>query len=83
MNCYNRDYWVETTEGNGIKLGDKWYKEAQNDNGGKKETLNGDDPFSAKSILNEYKTYDMPFGWFLPNDGYGCGYGQALSLIHI
>ena len=76
LNCYNRDYWVETTEGNGVKLGDKWYKEAQNNNGGKKETLNGDDPFSAKSILNEYKTYDMPFGWFLPNDGYGCGYGQ-------
>ena len=19
----------------------------------------------------------MPFGWFIPNDGYGCGYGQS------
>ena len=22
----------------------------------------------------------MPFGWFLPNDGYGCGYGQTDSF---
>ncbi|WP_278567556.1 discoidin domain-containing protein [Amedibacillus dolichus] len=77
LNCYNRDYWKETTEGNGVKLGDKWYTESQSNNGGQKETLNGSEPFSAKSILDEYKTYDMPVGWFLPNDGYGCGYGQA------
>ncbi len=32
--------------------------------------------FSAKSLLEEHKKYDMPLGWFLPNDGYGCGYGQ-------
>ncbi len=78
LNCYNRDYWVEVAKGtNGaVKLGDKWYKESQSDNGGKKETLNGDDDFSAKSMIEEYKKYDMPFGWFLPNDGYGCGYGQ-------
>ena len=76
LNCYNRDYWKETTEGNGIKLGDKWYTESQSNNGGQKETLNGDEPFSAKSLLEEHKKYDMPLGWFLPNDGYGCGYGQ-------
>lgn len=76
LNCFNRDYWVETTEGNGIKLGDKWYKESQSDNGGQKETLNGSEPFSAKSLLDEYQSKDMPLGWFAPNDGYGCGYGQ-------
>ena len=27
-------------------------------------------------LLEEHKKYDMPLGWFLPNDGYGCGYGQ-------
>lgn len=25
----------------------------------------------------EYQDHDMPVGWFLPNDGYGCGYGKS------
>lgn len=25
----------------------------------------------------EYQEHDMPVGWFLPNDGYGCGYGKS------
>ena len=79
LNCYNRDYWVEVDEGTSgaVKLGDKWYKESQTDNGGERETLNNDDDISARAIINEYEKYDMPFGWFLPNDGYGCGYGQS------
>lgn len=56
------------------------------------ETLNGTGPsvatdkvpanlkyeekFSARAVLDEYLDYDMPFGFFLPNDGYGAGYGQ-------
>ena len=56
------------------------------------ETLNGTGPsvatdkvpanlmyekkFSACAVLDEYLDYDMPFGFFLPNDGYGAGYGQ-------
>lgn len=56
------------------------------------ETLNGTGPtvstdkvpngvtysekFSARAVLDEYQQYDMPFGFFLPNDGYGAGYGQ-------
>ena len=24
-----------------------------------------------------YRTHDMPGGWILPNDGYGCGYGEG------
>ena len=56
------------------------------------ETLNGKGPtvatdnvpagvtylyeFSAQAVLNEYQDYDMPMGFFLPNDGYGAGYGQ-------
>lgn len=27
----------------------------------------------------EYQDNDMPVGWFLPNDGYGCGYGKSTS----
>ena len=27
----------------------------------------------------EYVDNDMPVGWFLPNDGYGCGYGKSAN----
>ena len=55
------------------------------------ESLNGEGPtvftdnvkskgfpneFSARSVLDEYQAADVPLGWFLPNDGYGAGYGQ-------
>ncbi len=32
--------------------------------------------FSARHVIDQYVEYDMPFGYFLPNDGYGAGYGQ-------
>ena len=32
--------------------------------------------YSARAVLDEYKNYDIPLGFFLPNDGYGAGYGQ-------
>lgn len=56
------------------------------------ETLNGQGPsvaaenfpagtetpyeYSARHVLDTYQEYDMPLGFFLPNDGYGAGYGQ-------
>ncbi len=41
LNAYNRDYWVEAE--NGIPFEDgKRYKESQRDNGGVKESLNGE-----------------------------------------
>lgn len=55
------------------------------------ETLNGEGPtvdaenmkatdfdrqFSARQVIDDYEDNDMPLGWFLPNDGYGAGYGQ-------
>lgn len=51
------------------------------------ETLNGDSPisdlpfetlypFSARAVLDGHQKRDMPLGYFLPNDGYGAGYGQ-------
>lgn len=51
---------------------------------GKKPTVNADQfqaadtprEFSAQAVIDRYQDADMPFGWFLPNDGYGCGYGQ-------
>ena len=34
------------------------------------------DEFSAQQVIRDYEKADMPLGWFLPNDGYGAGYGQ-------
>ena len=60
--------------------------------GAQSETLNGERPtvsiqnypsdvttphkYSAQAVIEKYEQYDMPLGYFLPNDGYGCGYGQ-------
>lgn len=32
--------------------------------------------YSARAVIDLYEKYDMPLGYFLPNDGYGGGYGQ-------
>lgn len=32
--------------------------------------------FSANAVLDRYFENDMPIGYFVPNDGYGCGYGR-------
>ena len=61
----------------------KRYKESQKDNGGIKESLNGEKnnyQFSARAVIDRYNAADMPLGWILPNDGYGAGYGQASTL---
>ncbi len=83
LNAYNRDYWAE--DANGILFEDgKKYRESQKDNGGIKESLNGELPgnyqFSARAVIDRYNAHDMPLGWVLPNDGYGAGYGQTSSL---
>lgn len=31
----------------------------------------------AIAVASLYNEYDMPHGWILPNDGYGCGYGEG------
>ncbi|MDR1091285.1 MAG: DUF5110 domain-containing protein, partial [Prevotella sp.] len=82
LNAYNRDYWKEDETGILFEDG-KRYKESQKDNGGVKESLNGEKnnyQFSARAVIDRYKNNDMPFGWLLPNDGYGAGYGQTETL---
>ena len=85
LNAYNRDYWTEAKDGRGfMKMEDgKTYNESQKDNGGIKESLNGERnnyQFSARAAIDRYLNNDMPLGWFLPNDGYGAGYGQTETL---
>ncbi|MGQ3572834.1 TIM-barrel domain-containing protein [Ornithobacterium rhinotracheale] len=82
LNAYNRDYWKEDPKGILFEDGKK-YKESQKDNGGIKESLNGEKnnyQFSARAVVDRYSRYDMPLGWILPNDGYGAGYGQTNTL---
>lgn len=83
LNAYNRDYWKEDEKGILFEDG-KRYRESQTDNGGIKESLNGELPgnyqFSARAVIDRYNAADMPLGWVLPNDGYGAGYGQTGTL---
>jgi len=82
LNAYNRDYWKHDTTGILYEDG-KHYKESQKNNGGIRESLNGEKnnyQFSARAVIDRYKHYDMPLGWILPNDGYGAGYGQTSTL---
>ncbi|MFQ8705140.1 MAG: discoidin domain-containing protein [Thomasclavelia sp.] len=86
LNCYNRDKWVENSDGTRT--------EYQSGKGAPAnavmESLNGQDKngnkdeeaykFSARAVIDDYVNNDMPLGWFLPNDGYGCGYGQSDSF---
>lgn len=87
LNAYNRDYWTEDSKRDKVAQmayeDGKYYKESQKDNGGIQETLNGEKnnyQFSARAAIDRYLDNDFPLGWFLPNDGYGAGYGQTGSL---
>ena len=85
LNAYNRDYWKpadDPQQGTLFEDG-KRYTESQKNDGGIKESLNGENnnyQFSARAVVDRYAAADMPLGWVLPNDGYGAGYGQTATL---
>ena len=66
-NAYARD-WINDETG----------QESQTPKPGfdRQETLMVD----AKKVIDEHIDHDMPLGWFLPNDGYGAGYGRADTI---
>ena len=66
-NAYARD-WVNDETG----------EESQTPKPGfdRQETLMVD----AKKVVDDHIDNDMPIGWFLPNDGYGAGYGRADTI---
>ena len=83
LNAYNRDYWTEAENGFMLYEDGKRYNESQKDNGGARESLNGESgpyQFSARAVVDRYAKADMPLGWILPNDGYASGYGQDTTL---
>ena len=66
-NCYSRD-WINDETG----------QESQTPRPGfdRQESLMVD----AKKVVDDHISNDTPLGWFLPNDGYGCGYGREDTI---
>ncbi|MEJ6001150.1 TIM-barrel domain-containing protein [Paucibacter soli] len=41
----------------------------------------GKTPDVIESVARKYREHDMPGGWILPNDGYGCGYTELPQVV--
>ena len=41
----------------------------------------GKTPDVITKVADVYREHDMPGGWILPNDGYGCGYQELDATI--
>ncbi|PHV09017.1 glycosyl hydrolase [Janthinobacterium sp. BJB412] len=41
----------------------------------------GTTPDVVESVAAQYRAHDMPGGWILPNDGYGCGYTDLPKVV--
>ncbi len=41
----------------------------------------GTTPDVVASVARKYREHDMPGGWILPNDGYGCGYTDLPEVV--
>ncbi|WP_242111900.1 TIM-barrel domain-containing protein [Luteimonas aquatica] len=41
----------------------------------------GTTPDVIESVARRYREHDMPGGWILPNDGYGCGYQDLPAVV--
>ncbi|QSX40789.1 TIM-barrel domain-containing protein [Shewanella cyperi] len=41
----------------------------------------GTTPDVIASVAKKYREHDMPGGWILPNDGYGCGYTDLPEVV--
>jgi len=41
----------------------------------------GKTPDVVDSVAKRYREHDMPGGWILPNDGYGCGYTNLPETV--
>jgi len=41
----------------------------------------GTTPDVVTAVAEKYREHDMPGGWILPNDGYGCGYTDLPDVV--
>lgn len=49
--------------------------------GGWSDGPTGTTPDVVDSVAKKYREFDMPGGWILPNDGYGCGYTDLPKVV--
>ncbi len=93
LNAYNRDWWDPVTGSEyqphqlsslTAAVRNRLVQETLNDDGGKMPKNNQTNGLplyaTGTDVANGYIDNDMPLGYFLPNDGYGAGYGQTDSL---
>jgi len=64
-------------DANCYNRGTKGY-ETKND---KSSGISGTTPDVIKLVADKYVENNMPHGWILPNDGYGCGYVKLDSTV--
>ena len=65
-----------------LSMGDaNCYNRGAKPSGSNTSGKNGTTPDVIKLIADEYIKHDMPRGWILPNDGYGCGYTKLDSVV--
>ena len=74
--------------GRSIADGGSWVVAGSNDH--RKLELGDADCYNAggqttpdviELVADKYRDYDLPGGWILPNDGYGCGYTQLEYVV--
>ncbi|GAA5494893.1 hypothetical protein Rhal01_01058 [Rubritalea halochordaticola] len=69
---------LELGEADAYMTRDKKTKELlKNEDGTYVETT----PDCIPRLAEQYRKHDMPGGWILPNDGYGCGYVQLPEVV--
>ena len=69
---------LELGEADAYMTRDKKTKElVKNDDGSYVETT----PDVIERLAKKYREHDMPGGWILPNDGYGCGYTELPMVV--
>lgn len=44
-------------------------------------TRHGNDTNVVKAVASKYREMRLPASWFLPNDGYGCGFGKGDAVF--
>lgn len=49
--------------------------------GGWSDGPSGTTPDAIETVAAKYREHDMPGGWILPNDGYGCGYANLPEVV--
>ena len=69
---------LELGEADAYMTRDKTTKEPAKDKDGNFVEIT---PHVISRLAEQYRLHDMPCGWILPNDGYGCGYVELERVV--